>query len=238
MSPATRRSLQTEERLWAPIRSNGNGHALSNGNGRSGTVANGHGKGTSAVNGTNGNGASNHRPKPRVFVGTENRLLREALSRMPSKNGEIEVITSEAAEPFHKSAEHAPQDSLQKGDLPAQAPPGALAAPAIHDAEILLLSSKGNLDQDLSVIRQIRLASTATARARNATTLGLPIAHSAVGRWSPTCARVRIAAPIAVARCFPSLRERLQTRREPPICRIFPAFCSSPQPLRLCGSLR
>lgn len=159
MSPAARRTLQIEERLRAPIRSNGNGHALSNGNGRSGTVANGHGKGTSAVNGTNGNGASHHRPKPRVFVGTENRLLREALSRMLSKNGEIEVITSEGAEPFQKSAEQALQDSLPKDDLPAQATPGTLAAPAIHDAEILLLSSKGNLDQDLSAIRQIRLAS-------------------------------------------------------------------------------
>ena len=158
MSPATRRGLQIEERPRAPIRSHGNGRARPNGNGH-GAAANGRGNGANAGNGTNGNGASRHPAKPRVFVAAENRLLREALSRMLTKNGDIEVITSEAAEPFEKSAQHSVQDSLQNDGLVAQAAPGTLAVPAICDAEILLLSSKGNLDQDLSVIRQIRSAS-------------------------------------------------------------------------------
>jgi hypothetical protein len=38
--------------------------------------------------------------KPRVFVAAENRLLREALSRMLTKSGEIEVIGAELSESF------------------------------------------------------------------------------------------------------------------------------------------
>jgi len=44
-------------------------------------------------------GASAKR-KPRVFVAAENRLLREALSRALVKNGEIEVVGMDLAEPF------------------------------------------------------------------------------------------------------------------------------------------
>lgn len=180
MSPAARRSLQIEERPKAAIRSNGNGqdrHFGSNGtglngnghgrlnraslnaNGRDRVVASGHGNGANAGNSGNGNGASRTLAKPRVFVAAENRLLREALSRMLTKNGDVEVITSEAAEPFEKPVQQAVQDSLQEDGPVAQAAPGMSAVPAIQDAEILLLSSKGNLDQDLSVIRQIRSAS-------------------------------------------------------------------------------
>jgi two-component system, NarL family, response regulator DevR len=152
MSPATRRSLQIGERLRAPTRSDGgNRHSPSNGNG--------HGNGAHAGNGTNGNGASRHPAKPRVFVGAENRLLREALSRMLTRNGDIEVISSEAAQPFPNTAQSPAQDSLPIDSLIAQTVPGMSTAPAIHDAEILLLSSKGNLDEDLSVIRQIRSTS-------------------------------------------------------------------------------
>ena len=138
---------------------NGNGRAGSNGNGHRAVVADGHGNGSNAGNSTNGNGISRLPAKPRVFVAAENRLLREALSRMLTKNGDVEVITSEAAEPLQMPAQHALQDSLPQDGLVAQVVPGTFDAPTIHDAEILLLSSKGNLDQDLSLIRQIRSAS-------------------------------------------------------------------------------
>ena len=138
---------------------NGNGRAASNGNRHGGAVGNGHRNGANAGNSTNGNGASCHPAKPRVFVAAENRLLREALSRMLTKNGDVEVLTSEAAEPFQMQAQDSAQDSLSQDGAGAQAVPGAFDAPTIPDAEILLLSSKGNLDLDLSVIRQIRSTS-------------------------------------------------------------------------------
>lgn len=163
MSTATRRSLQVEERPKAPIRSNGNGHArpngrgpcLSNGNGRSNTAVNGHVRGAATGNGSNGGGVSRQLAKPRVLVAAENRLLREALSRMLTKNGDIEIITGEAAESFPGAAHGVPQDS----DLLASAGLGVPGKPVSQDAEILLLSSKGNLEQDLAAIRHIRLAS-------------------------------------------------------------------------------
>ena len=158
MSPATRRSLQIEERSRAPIRSNGNGHARSNCDRHAGEAPSYQRGGANSENGSNRNGASRHPAKPRVFIAAENRLLREALSRMLTKNGDIEVVTSEAAELFPKAAQVAAQDSLLINDLLVQAAAGTPAPSAVHDAEILLLSSKGNLDQDLSVIRQIRSA--------------------------------------------------------------------------------
>jgi len=69
--------------------------------------------------------------KPRVYVAAENRLLREALSRMLTKNGEIEVIAGSSTGPV--------QEAVLR-----------------QEAEIMLLSSKGNLDEDLSAIRKIR----------------------------------------------------------------------------------
>src|SRR5207245_1717380 len=112
----------------------------------------------SAGSGSSGSGASPTSAKPRVFVAAENRLLREALSRMLTKNGDIEVITSETVGPFPKAAQHAAQDSLQKADLPPSSGPGTSVLAAIHDTEILLLSSKGNLDWDLAEIRKVRSA--------------------------------------------------------------------------------
>lgn len=156
MSTTTRRSLQIEEHPRASTRSNGNGHADPNGNGYASSRGNGNVLGAAAGYGSSRSGASPTSPKPRVFVAAENRLLREALSRMLTKNGDIEVITSEAAEPFPKPARHAAQDSLLKDTLPPSSGPGTAA---IHDAEILLLSSKGNLEWDLSEIRKIRSAS-------------------------------------------------------------------------------
>jgi len=158
MTTATRRSLQVEERPKAPIRSNGNGHARPNRNGHAGSSSNGKVHGASAGSGSSGSGASPTSAKPRVFVAAENRLLREALSRMLTKNGDIEVITSEAVGPFPKAAQHAAQDSLQRADLPPSSGPGTSVLAAIHDTEILLLSSKGNLDWDLAEIRKIRSA--------------------------------------------------------------------------------
>jgi len=164
MNTATRRCLQVEERPGAPIRSYGNGHArsngsgtcVSNGNGRSNMAANGHVRGEATGNGSNGSGALRHSAKPRVFVAAENRLLREALSRMLTKNGDIEVITSEAAESFEHLNQSTVQSSLPKDDQRQPSEPQASVLSTIDDAEILLLSSKGNLELDLAAIRRIR----------------------------------------------------------------------------------
>jgi DNA-binding NarL/FixJ family response regulator len=78
------------------------------------------------------NGSTNARRKPRVFVAAENRLLREALSRMLVKNGEIEVVGTDMTEPFRT------EDLLTE------------------DTDILLLSSRGNRNEDLSAVRRVR----------------------------------------------------------------------------------
>jgi DNA-binding NarL/FixJ family response regulator len=73
----------------------------------------------------------------RVFVAAENRLLREALARVLIKGGCIEVIATDSAAPFHT-------DSL----LDAR-------------PDILLLTSRGSLQEDLSAIQQVRAAAPA-----------------------------------------------------------------------------
>jgi DNA-binding NarL/FixJ family response regulator len=70
--------------------------------------------------------------KPRVFVAAENRLLREALSRMLVKGGDIEVAGMGTAEPFHA-------ENLLK-----------------EQADILLLTSRGSMNEDLTAIRKVR----------------------------------------------------------------------------------
>jgi len=72
--------------------------------------------------------------KIRVFVAAENRLLREALSRVLTKNAGIEVIAMDSAVPFHTDA--------------------------LLDVfpDILLLTSRGSLPEDLSAIQQVRAA--------------------------------------------------------------------------------
>jgi DNA-binding NarL/FixJ family response regulator len=65
-------------------------------------------------------------------VAAENRLLREALSRMLAKSREMEVIGMESAEPFQT------EDVFRE------------------QADILLLSSRGNQSEDLALIRRIR----------------------------------------------------------------------------------
>lgn len=71
--------------------------------------------------------------KIRVFVAAENRLLREALAHVLIKRG-IEVIDTDSASPFHT-------DAL----LDAH-------------ADLLLLNSRGSLEEDLSVVKQVRTA--------------------------------------------------------------------------------
>jgi len=73
----------------------------------------------------------------RVFVAAENRLLREALGRVLIKGGCMEVIATDSAAPFHT-------DSL----LDAR-------------PDILLLTSRGSLQEDLSAIQQVRAAAPA-----------------------------------------------------------------------------
>jgi len=70
--------------------------------------------------------------KPRVFVAAENRLLREALSRMLVKGGDIEVAGIFMAEPFRA-------EELIK-----------------EEADILLLTSRGSMNEDLTAIRTVR----------------------------------------------------------------------------------
>src|SRR6202049_3661183 len=64
----------------------------------------------------------------RVLVAAENRLLREALTRVLTKRGGIEVIATKSAAPFHTDA--------------------------VLDArpDIVLLSSRGSLVEDLAAI--------------------------------------------------------------------------------------
>jgi len=120
MNTATRRSPQVTE----PVRN----HNYGNGNGNH----RGNGAGTGSV--SRQVAEPQKESQPHVFVAAENRLLREALSRMLTKSGEIEVRGGEMAELDH----------------------AGFAGP--EDAEILLLSSKGNLDQDLTAIRKVRSA--------------------------------------------------------------------------------
>jgi len=70
--------------------------------------------------------------KPRVFVAADNRLLREAMSRMLVKSGEIEIAGPDFVEPIRA------EDLLKE------------------DADILILSSRGNADEDLAAVRMAR----------------------------------------------------------------------------------
>ncbi len=80
---------------------------------------------------TRGAGVRPAGQKPRVCLAAENRLLRETLSRMLVKSGELEVIVVDAAE-------FPPELLLQE------------------KADILLLTSLGNIEEDLVTIRRVR----------------------------------------------------------------------------------
>jgi len=75
--------------------------------------------------------------KIRVFVAAENRLLREALARVLTKGGCVEIIATDSAAPFHT-------------DTLLDAHP-----------DILLLTSRGSLPEDLSAIQLVRAAAPA-----------------------------------------------------------------------------
>ena len=70
----------------------------------------------------------------RVFIAAENRLLREALSRVLNKRSGVEVIATNSAAPFHT-------DNLLEAH-----------------PDILLLTSRGSLEEDIAAIRQVRAA--------------------------------------------------------------------------------
>ncbi len=70
--------------------------------------------------------------KPRVFVAAENLLQTEALSRMLTQSGEIEVVGTDTAELFHS------EDLLKE------------------ETNILLLASRGNGNEDLAAVRKVR----------------------------------------------------------------------------------
>ena len=116
MNTAARRSLQITEHTRKRVNSNDE---------RQGSVALNEGMARERSE-------EQQRGKPRVFVAAENRLLREALSRMLMKSGEIEVIGTELAEPFQT------EDLLRA------------------EADILLLSSRGNREEDVEAIRKVR----------------------------------------------------------------------------------
>jgi DNA-binding NarL/FixJ family response regulator len=72
--------------------------------------------------------------KIRVFVAAENRLLREALARVLCKGGCVEVSATDSAAPFHT-------DALMDSN-----------------PDILLLTSRGSLEEDLAAIQAVRVA--------------------------------------------------------------------------------
>lgn len=71
--------------------------------------------------------------RARVYIAAENRLLREALSRMLTRQGDIDVVGFNSTGPFHVE--------------------GLIE----EKADILLLTSRGSLGEDVFVIRQVRL---------------------------------------------------------------------------------
>jgi DNA-binding NarL/FixJ family response regulator len=73
--------------------------------------------------------------KARVFVAAENRLLREALSRMMAKREDIDVVGQDSTEPFEAKS------VVEAG------------------ASILLISSRGKFMEDAQLIRKVRLTS-------------------------------------------------------------------------------
>jgi two-component system, NarL family, response regulator DevR len=72
------------------------------------------------------------RARPSVFVAADNRLLREALAHMLTKKGDIEVTGLDSVAPLQ--AEHVTQTN----------------------ADVLLLTSRGTLNEDLLVIQEVR----------------------------------------------------------------------------------
>ncbi|MGH9743969.1 MAG: LuxR C-terminal-related transcriptional regulator [Candidatus Acidiferrum sp.] len=76
-------------------------------------------------------------PSARVYIAAENRLLREALSRMLMRRGDIDVVGLNCTGPFR------------------------VEGLAVEKPDILLLTSRGSLAEDVFVIRQVRLMAPA-----------------------------------------------------------------------------
>jgi len=70
----------------------------------------------------------------RVFIAAENRLLREALSRVLNRRSGVDVIATDAAAPFH-------------ADLLLDTKP-----------DLLLLTSRGGIEEDVAAIKDVRAA--------------------------------------------------------------------------------
>jgi DNA-binding NarL/FixJ family response regulator len=117
MSTGTRQIVQLAEQAQKRIHSNGDR--------RTSTMV--------AESAARMNGGAAFGQKPRVFVAAENRLLREALSRMLVKSGEVEVVGTDTGEPFRT------EDLLRE------------------ETNILLLSSRGNRNEDLTAVRRVRM---------------------------------------------------------------------------------
>lgn len=73
----------------------------------------------------------------RVFVAAENRLLHDALSRMMGKRSDIELVGASSAEPFDA------------------------AMLAAEPVDILLMTSRGDVQGDLMMIRKVRATAPA-----------------------------------------------------------------------------
>ena len=82
-----------------------------------------------------GSDARADQKKARLFIAAPNRLLREALARMAGRLDDIEVVGMDAGEPFRAEQVDAKQ------------------------AEILLLTSRGSINEDLLAIRKVRVTS-------------------------------------------------------------------------------
>jgi DNA-binding NarL/FixJ family response regulator len=118
MSASARRSLATETTVARNARSKGRLQVASN-----------------QTEKKRGPGAGRApRAKPSVFVAADNRLLREALARMLTKKGDIEVTGLDSAAPLQP--EHVTETN----------------------ADVLLLTSRGTLNDDLLMIQQVRAA--------------------------------------------------------------------------------
>lgn len=122
--------MHTATRRSFPVTDHGRNPGGTKGNAHGTSNCNGHAGPAVAHNQASRTPEALGAAKLRVCVAAENRLLRESLSRMLAKVQEIEVIAGEATD-------------LIRGLL-------------YEDAEILLISSRGNLDDDLAMIRKIR----------------------------------------------------------------------------------
>jgi DNA-binding NarL/FixJ family response regulator len=118
-------TMNTAVRRSAESPGSGPGPELERGE-RRGSLAPAEGE---ARNKTNG-GAE---PRARVYIAAENRLLREALSRMLTRQDDIDVVGLNCTGPFRVE--------------------GLLE----EKVDILLLTSRGSLAEDIFVIRQARL---------------------------------------------------------------------------------